>query len=77
MQKRDLISGWNESKVKDPVAFASFVGWSHLVLSGLLAIVTVAWALQLIPESVFDFLLVAASLVPLIALFRAKVKYGR
>lgn len=76
-QKRDLISGWDESKVRNPQAFASLVGWSLILTSGPLAGVAGAWAAKWLSETQFTVALIVVSLPPVIAVFVAKAKYGR
>ena len=75
-QKRDLISGWDESKVRDPESFGLMVGWSLVVMSVLLAGVAAAWANKALSETDFVVGLMAVSLVPIFALLLAKAKYG-
>ncbi len=75
-QKRKLIAGWDESKAKNPQAFAAVVGWSLIVLAFALMVVTVSWALGFLSESEFAFLLVAVAFIPILGLLYARQKFG-
>ena len=76
-QRRHLISGWDEARTSDPQAFANLVGYSMIVMAAALALVAGAWAYHLVTDSEFAVLLGLASLFPVLALIRAKQKYGK
>ncbi|MEM1187656.1 MAG: DUF3784 domain-containing protein [Pseudomonadota bacterium] len=75
-ERRNLIAGWNEEKVRDAKAFGTLIGWSLMALAVALAIVTALWALGRISDEWFALYALIASMIPIAALVLAKVKYG-
>ena len=75
-QKRNLIAGWDESKVSNPQAFAAVVGWSLIALACALMAVTTYWATGSLSEAEFGALLVAVSFIPLVGIVYARHKFG-
>ena len=73
---RNLIAGWDESKVRDPEAYGSVIGWSLLTLSLLLGVIVYVWSAGMISELAFVALVLLASLVPVAGLLHANRKYG-
>lgn len=76
-QMRHLLSGWDESKVEHPEAYAALVGKSLVLMSVALGLVAVAWAEGALSDAVFVVLMVLVSLLPGAALLVARSKYGR
>ena len=74
-QKRNLIAGWDESKIFSPQEFASIVGWSLIVLAFFLTAVIVLWGMGSISESEFAFYLFVVSTIPLVGVVYARRKY--
>ncbi|MBD3586077.1 hypothetical protein HHX48_10035 [Salinimonas sp. HHU 13199] len=75
-QKRNLIAGWDESKISQPEAFAKWLGYSVLLLGVLIGLIAVAWFVGAINEMGLTSLLLVASLIPIPCFIVAKVKYG-
>ena len=73
---RNLIAGWDESKVRDPDAYGSVIGWSLLTLSLLLGVIVYVWSAGMVSEIVFTVLVLLASLVPIAGLRYANRRYG-
>jgi hypothetical protein len=76
-QMRHLLSGWDESKVAHPEAYAALVGKSLVLMSIALGLVAVSWAGGALSEGMFVVLMVLVSLLPAAALLVARSKYGR
>jgi len=64
-QKRELIAGWDESKVPNPKAFANLIGYSILSLGILIAVIGGSWYL------------VIASLLPIPCVVIANKKFAK
>ena len=76
-QQRGLISGWNESKISDPEAYAKWVGYSVLGLGVCIGIIAFIWYIGLIDEISMTVSLIVASLIPIPCLVIANQKYAR
>lgn len=76
-QKRSLISGWDESKISNPEAFAKLIGYSVLALGVCIGIIAIVWYLGLVGEIGMAISLFGASLLPIPCLIIANRKYGR
>lgn len=76
-QKRELIAGWDESKVSNPKAFARLIGYSVLSLGILIAVIGGAWHLKLIGEIEMTIYLVIASLLPIPCVVIANKKFAK
>lgn len=74
--RRHLISGWNESKYSNPEGAAKTIGISLILMAFLLAVTTLSWGIQVITETVLIYFLVPVSIVPILALIYAKVRFG-
>ena len=75
-QKRGLISGWDESKISHPEAYAKWVGFSVLILGVLIGLIAIIWYLGLVSEISMAILLIAVSFIPVPCLLYANAKYG-
>lgn len=49
-QQWSMISGWDESKLSNPAAFARLIGFSLLVLGAAIALIAIGWGLQLLSD---------------------------
>ena len=74
--KQDLIAGWDETKVRNPEAYGSVIGWSLLALSLFLGVVVYAWSAGYISELLFVAAVLLGSLIPVLGLIYANRKYG-
>jgi len=74
--KRSLIAGWDETKVRNPKAYGSVIGWSLLGLSLFLGIVVYAWSAGLASEALLVGLVLLGSLIQILGLLYANKKSG-
>mgnify|MGYP007087007528 FL=1 len=74
--RRNLISGWCDSKISNPESGGRIIGISLMVMAVLLSFVTLLWFLQHITEIELVYYLMPASLLPVVALLYVKNKYG-
>lgn len=75
-QKRELIAGWNESKVSNPNAYAKLVGYSVFILGILIGITGMAWFVGLLNEIQMVVVIFIISLIPIPYLLIANSKYA-
>jgi hypothetical protein len=74
-QKRNLIAGWDESKISHPEAYAKWIGYSVLVLGVLIGLIAISWYIGLIGDSGMTLSLAVSSMLPIPCLIIAHVKY--
>lgn len=75
-QKRELIAGWDKSKVFNPKAFATLIGYSVLFLGIAIFIIGFAWYLGLTDDIGMTIALIIASLIPIPCVVIANKKYA-
>ncbi len=73
--RRNLISGWDDSKFSNPESASKIIGLSLILMAALLALVTILWCTQLITEVVLIYFIVTISLVPILALIYVKNRF--
>ena len=74
-QRRNLIAGWDESKVSNPEAYAKLLGYGALLLGILIAVVAFIWYIGMVDEIGMTVALIIASLVPIPFVVIANKKY--
>ena len=74
--KRNLISGWDDSKVRDPRGFGSLLGASLMVFSALLLAVVFLWVIGAMSNSVLMVTSLLLTLLPILGWLLARSRYG-
>lgn len=76
-QQWSMISGWDESKLRNPAAFARLIGFSLLALGGFIALIAIGWGLQLLSDNQMAISLLLVSLLPVVAVIVAHIRFGK
>ena len=76
-QKRNLIAGWNEQKVKNPEAFARSIGYSLIMMGAILGLLLFVAQFGTISVPLFVILVVLPTIIPAVGVVYAKSKYGK
>ena len=73
--RRGLISGWNDNKVSEPEKGGRIIGISLIIMSVLLAIITILWFVRFFTEEELTYYLLPTISLPLIAAIYVKIKF--
>lgn len=73
----DLIAGWDASKISNPEAYASIVGFGLFILAINITAASLLLLADAISENLLALLIVGSALVPVICAIYGRVKYGR
>ncbi len=76
-QQWSMITGWNESKLSNPLAYAQLIGFSLLALGGAIALIAIGWGLQLLSDRQMAIGLLLVSSLPLVAVIVAHIRFGK
>ncbi|GAA6204982.1 DUF3784 domain-containing protein [Thalassotalea sp. SU-HH00458] len=72
--RRGLIAGWQEDKISDPEKAGRIIGISLMIMSVILAIITLLWFLHFFTEDELIYYLLPTTLLPLIASLYVHIK---
>lgn len=72
----DLIAGWDEKRVNNPVAYGKILGTSLIILGVGLSFQPVLWVLSLVPVPAMVVIFIFLVLIPIFAVIYLNIKYG-